>query len=81
MPTLQFKGRNIIWNHHLTVPYHTLDEVKELDVNPKKADGNILIEGDNLIALKALLPQYAGKVKCAFKKEKVGFTAIMLTLL
>jgi adenine-specific DNA-methyltransferase len=66
MPTLQFKGRNIIWNHHLTVPYHTLDEVKELDVNPKKADGNILIEGDNLIALKALLPQYAGKVKCAF---------------
>ena len=43
-----------------------MDEVKELDVNPKKANGNLLIEGDNLIALKALLPQYAGKVKCAF---------------
>jgi adenine-specific DNA-methyltransferase len=66
MPTLQFKGRNIIWNHHLTVPYHTLDEVKELDVNPEKADGNILVEGDNLIALKALLPMYSGKIRCVF---------------
>jgi adenine-specific DNA-methyltransferase len=66
MPTLQFKGRNIIWNHHLTVPYYTLDEVKELDVNPKKTDGNILVEGDNLLALKAMLPQYANSVKCIY---------------
>jgi hypothetical protein len=27
MPTLQFKGKNIIWNHHLSIPYHTLEEV------------------------------------------------------
>jgi len=66
MPTLQFKGKNIIWNHHLSVPYHTLDEIEELNFQPEKADGNLIIEGDNLLALKALLPHYAGKVKCIY---------------
>ncbi len=64
MPTLQFKGKNIIWNHHLAVPFHTLDEVPELHYQPEKANGNMIIEGDNLIALKALLPQFTGKIKC-----------------
>ena len=63
MPTLQFKGKNIIWNHHLSVPYHTLDEVSKLHFQPDKVHGNLIIEGDNLLALKALLPMYAGKVK------------------
>jgi adenine-specific DNA-methyltransferase len=66
MPTLQFKGKNIIWNHHLSVPYHTLEEVPELHFQPEKDNGNLIIEGDNLIALKALLPEYAGKVKCIY---------------
>jgi adenine-specific DNA-methyltransferase len=66
MPTLQFKGKNIIWNHHLSIPYHTLDEVENLHFQSEKADGNLIIEGDNLLALKALLPQYAGKVKCIY---------------
>lgn len=66
MPTLQFKGKNIIWNHHLTVPYHTLEEVKDLHFQPEKGNGNLIIEGDNLIALKALLPEYAGRVKCVY---------------
>jgi len=66
MPTLQFKGKNIIWNHHLAVPFHTLDEVPELHYNPEKANGNMIIEGDNLLALKALLPQFAGKIKCIY---------------
>lgn len=66
MPTIQFKGKNIIWNHHLSVPYHTLEEIEDLHFQPEKADGNIIVEGDNLIALKALLPQYAGKVKCIY---------------
>jgi adenine-specific DNA-methyltransferase len=66
MPTLQFKGKNIIWNHHLAVPFHTLDEVPELHYNPQKANGNMIIEGDNLLALKALLPQFAGKIKCIY---------------
>ncbi|MBI4646881.1 MAG: site-specific DNA-methyltransferase [Bacteroidia bacterium] len=64
MPTLQFKGKNIIWNHHLAVPFHTLDEVPELHYKPEKANGNMIIEGDNLIALKALLPQFSGRIKC-----------------
>lgn len=66
MPTIQFKGKNIIWNHHLSVPYHTLEEVPELHFQADKANGNLIVEGDNLIALKALLPEYAGKVKCIY---------------
>jgi len=66
MPTLQFKGKNIIWNHHLAVPFHTLDEVLELHYQPEKANGNMIIEGDNLIALKALLPQFTGRVQCIY---------------
>lgn len=64
MPTLQFKGKNIIWNHHLSVPYHALEEIPKLHFQPEKTNGNLIIEGDNLLALKALLPMYAGKVKC-----------------
>jgi adenine-specific DNA-methyltransferase len=66
MPTLQFKGKNIIWNHHLSIPYHTLEEVSKLNFQADKGDGNLIIEGDNLLALKALLPQYAGKIKCIY---------------
>jgi DNA modification methylase len=66
MPTLQFKGKAAIWNHHLSVPYHTLEEDRKLHYQPEKGDGNLIIEGDNLLALKALLPQYAGKIKCIY---------------
>lgn len=66
MPTLQFKGKNAIWNHHLSVPYHALEEVTKLDFQADKGDGNLIIEGDNLLALKALLPQYQGRVKCIY---------------
>jgi len=66
MPTLQFKGKNIIWNHHLGVPFHTLDEVPELHYKPEKANGNMIIEGDNLIALKALLPQFSGRINVIY---------------
>jgi len=66
MPTLQFKGKNILWNHHLSVPYHTLEEIPKLYFQPDKANGNLIIEGDNLLALKALLPMYAGKVDCIY---------------
>jgi len=66
MPTLQFKGKNIIWNHHLSVPYHTLQEREGLSYLPEKTRDNLIIEGDNLLALKALLPKYSGRVKCAY---------------
>lgn len=66
MPTLQFKGKNIIWNHHLAVPFHTLDEVSDLHYNPGKANGNMIIEGDNLTGLKALVPIYGNQIKCIY---------------
>lgn len=66
MPTLQFKGRNVIWNHHLSVPYHTLDHIAELDVKPNTSSENFLIEGDNLLALKSLLPKYTGRIKLIY---------------
>lgn len=66
MPTLQFKGKNIIWNHHLSVPYHSLEEIEDLNFQPESSNGNLIVEGDNLLALKALLPKYAGKVKCIY---------------
>lgn len=66
MPTLQFKGKNIIWNHHLSVPYHALEEVEDLNYQKEKDEKNIIIEGDNLKALKALLPKYSGKVNCIY---------------
>lgn len=66
MATLNFKGKNIIWNHHLSVPYHTLEDIKELSYNSEKAEGNLIIEGDNLLSLKALLPIYLGKIKFVY---------------
>jgi len=66
MPTLHFKGKNIIWNHHLSVPYHTLQEDKKLHFQHEKSNGNIIVEGDNLTAIKALLPLYSGKIKCIY---------------
>jgi adenine-specific DNA-methyltransferase len=68
MPSLQFKGKNIIWNHHQSplLPTHTLDLNKDLSYNAKNANGNLIVEGDNLLALKALLPEYQGKVDCIY---------------
>lgn len=64
MPELHFKGKEFVYNHHLTVPY------RPLIAHPDKAIGknsdNLIIHGDNLHALKALLPRYAGKVDCVF---------------
>ena len=65
MPTLQFKGKSVIQNHHLSVPYHTIDILDDLSISHSD-NKNLLLEGDNLIGLKSLLPQYAGKVKCIY---------------
>lgn len=71
MSNLQFKGKNIIWNHHLSIPYHTLDEVPKLDYQADKTNDNLIIEGDNLLALKALLPIYSGRVKYIYILYKI----------
>ena len=66
MPTLEFKGKQHIYAHHLTVPYCPLVCDLEKSLNPADTDDNLIIHGDNLHALKALLPRYAGKVKCIY---------------
>jgi adenine-specific DNA-methyltransferase len=67
MPTLHFKGKPLVQNHHLVVPFSELEAVKShgLSKTPSLHD-NLIIEGDNLKALKALLPAYHGKVKCIY---------------
>ena len=67
MPTLQFKGKTFVQNHHLAVKYHQLVPKKELSLTDKVSlHDNLIIQGDNLKALKALLPSYSGKIKCIY---------------
>lgn len=67
MAQLQFKGKTFVQNHHLLVKYHELVPVKAKSLTDKVSlHDNLIIHGDNLKALKALLPLYAGKVKCIY---------------
>ena len=66
MPTLEFKGKQHIYAHHLTVPYRPLEPDESCSCNPTDTDDNLIIHGDNLHALKALLPRYANRVKCIY---------------
>jgi adenine-specific DNA-methyltransferase len=67
MPSLQFKGKVFVQNHHLVVPYHELTPVKAKSLSKTASlHDNLIIEGDNLAALKALLSAYHGKVKCIY---------------
>jgi len=65
MPTLNWIGKDAVVTHHQKVPYRLLEPVPELDGGDADS-GNLLVQGDNLHALKALLPRYAGKVKCIY---------------
>jgi len=65
MATLDWIGKKAVVNHHREVPYHLLKEVPELSCGDADS-GNLIVEGYNLVALKALLPYYAGKVKCIY---------------
>ena len=67
MPLLQFKGRVFVENFHLGVPYHELTAVRGKGLSKKASlHDNLIIEGDNLLGLKALLPTHQGKVKCIY---------------
>ena len=79
MPTLNWAGKDKILNHHREVPYCVLDKQYEFDENgihtsqaewkhgtDVEPDENMIIHGDNLYALKALLPKYEGKVDCIY---------------
>lgn len=77
MPELDFKGKEFVYNHHLAVPHRPLIPHPDKSVLPSSSgresggegarlDGNLIIHGDNLHALKSLLPMYAGRVDCIF---------------
>ncbi len=61
MPVLDWLGKEKVINHHLDVPFRFLD--KKFSVG---ASENKIIHGDNLLALKSLLPEFAGRVKCIY---------------
>ena len=65
MPTLNWIGKEAVVNHHHQVPFHLLKDVPDLACG-EPGDGNLIVQGDNLVALKALLPYYAGQVKCIY---------------
>jgi len=68
MPQLQFKGKQFVQNYHFTVPYRVLKPLpsKSLPKGRASLDDNLIIHGDNLAALKALLPKYVGQIKCIY---------------
>ena len=70
MPTLEWIGKNKVVNHHQEVPFRVLERQYSFDEQGQHIENNgsenMIIHGDNLEALKALLPQYEGKVKCIY---------------
>ncbi len=70
MPSIKFKGKNSVVNHHLVVPYHTLVPRRDLSVIAKNQNvslhDNLILHDDNLLALKSLLPTHSGKINCIY---------------
>lgn len=70
MPTLDWIGKDKVINHHMDVPYRVLNRVYSYDLNGRRSEDNgsenKIIHGDNLEALKSLLPEYAGRIKCIY---------------
>ncbi len=68
MPSLQFKGKTYVQHHDMAVRFHQLVPRSDLSMTERHSlqSDNLIIRGDNLLALKALLPTYAGQVKCIY---------------
>jgi adenine-specific DNA-methyltransferase len=68
MPTLHWIGKEKVINHHQDVPYKILEPQYTFGIEDKtgNASENKIIHGDNLEALKSLLPEYEGKIKCIY---------------
>lgn len=65
MPTLHWIGKESVVKHHDEVPFRLLEPIPKLSWGPGDS-GNLIVQGDNLHALKALLPRYVGQVKCIY---------------
>ena len=70
MVRLEWAGKDKVVNHHKDVPFRKLDRIYSYDKDGEHAEDNgsenMIVHGDNLEALKALLPKYEGKVKCVY---------------
>lgn len=69
MPTLQWVGKSKVVNHHHDVPFRLLDRNYSFSASGsllKNSENNKIIHGDNLEALKSLLPEYEGKINCIY---------------
>ena len=66
MPEIVFKGKEYVYNHHLTVPYRPLVPQAGKGIGAPDLAGNLVVHGDNLHALKSLLPRCAGQVDLIF---------------
>lgn len=64
MPTLNWIGKEAVVNHDKEVPFKLLRKVKSASVGENSQ--NLIMHGDNLEALKALMPFYVGKIKCIY---------------
>jgi adenine-specific DNA-methyltransferase len=63
MPSLEWIGKEKVINHHLDVPFRVLEKQYAYPVGAVDS-GNKIIQGDNLEALKSLLPEYEGRIDC-----------------
>jgi adenine-specific DNA-methyltransferase len=70
LPTLNWIGKEKVINHHHDVPFRVLEHKYGFSEKGETAapvnSGNKIIHGDNLEALKSLLPEYEGKIKCIY---------------
>ena len=69
MPTLHWVGKEKVVNHHHEVPFRVLNKVSTFrapEGAPANSTDNRIIHGDNLEALKSLLPEFEGRVKCIY---------------
>lgn len=66
MSEIVFKGKEFVYNHHLAVPFRPLEVNPDKGIGEANLGGSLIIHGDNLHALKALLPHYAGKIDCIY---------------
>lgn len=71
MPTLNWIGKNKVVRHHNDVPYHVLEHqygysAEKGQTTEPTHSGNMIIHGDNLLALKSLMPMYEGRIKCIY---------------
>ena len=68
MPMLKWAGKDKVVNHHNEVPFRVLERKWEFPGGAQSAAAaeNMIIHGDNLAALKSLLPRYEGRIKCIY---------------